>query len=236
MIKVDNLTKKYGDTTVIENISLSVSRGTIYGLIGCNGAGKTTLLKTICGVYKADYGKVTIDDQPVFENEISKSKIFFIQDNPYWLPQYNMKQMMKFYSGYYPAFRLDLFEKLVNLFHLSVDKRISNFSKGMQKQAFITFALSASVDFIVLDETFDGLDPLMREKVQKLFQAAIAKNELGVIVSGHNLKDINEFCHMVGILDNSQLVYNGNADSAPIEEVLNRVNADRDTDFNNLFK
>ena len=146
-----------------------------------------------------------------------------------------MKQMVDFYAGYYTKYRKDLFEKLVKLFNLDANKRISQFSKGMQKQAFIIFALCSSVDFIILDETFDGLDPAIRMTMQKLFKAAVSKKELGIIISGHNLKDIRQFCNNIGLLNNNKLIYNGGAESLSEDEIMGVVNAGVVQDFSGLF-
>ena len=159
MIEVVNVTKKFGDFTAIQDLNFKVSDGSIYGLIGYNGAGKTTLLKTITGVYKPDGGEVRLDGENAFDNAKMKQHMFYVPDDIYFAPYANMEKMAKFYNGFYPDFSFDTFRKLSEVFGLDTKARINGFSKGMQRQAEIVLGISTKPDFILFDETFDGLDP-----------------------------------------------------------------------------
>jgi ABC-2 type transport system ATP-binding protein len=212
MIEIRNLTKKYGNFIAINNVSCNIAEGGITGLVGYNGAGKTTLLKTICGVYRPENGEVTMDGQVIFNNESAKSRLFFVPDDPYVLPQANMKRMAKFYQGYYPNWDDELFEKLTEIFGLDINKRIGGFSKGMQRQAFIIFALCISSDYILIDEIFDGLDPTVRDLVRQLLLEAIAGRNAGVIISSHNLRELEDLCNRICIVNDKHIIYDADID------------------------
>ena len=159
MIEAVNVTKKFGDITAIEILSLTVPKGSIYGHVGYTGAGKATLLKTIAGVYRPEGGKVLIDGEPVFENEKKKQRLFYVPDEIYFKPYATMNKMAAFYKGYYPNFSYDTFEKVTKLFGLDPTKRLNGFSKGMQRQAEVVFAMPTMPESQLLDESVDGLDP-----------------------------------------------------------------------------
>lgn len=212
MIEVRNLTKKYNDFTALENIDLTVLPGSILGLVGYNGAGKTTLLKNLCGVLKPESGCVTLDGEGVYDNAAAKAHLFLVSDEPYVLPQASMKRMARFYRGYYPSWNDVLFERLADIFKLDVNKRISGFSKGMQRQAFIIFALCASPRYLLLDEAFDGIDPMMRDLVRQLLLEAIAERETGVVISSHNLRELEDLCDRIVVINGKQIAYEANID------------------------
>ncbi len=175
MLEINHVTKRFGDFTAIEDITAVIEAGSIYGLVGYNGAGKTTLLKTICGIYRAEEGGVTLDGREIYDNAEAKGRIFFVPDDMFLLPQANMKRMAAFFRGYYPLWNQGIFEKLADIFKLDIQKRISGFSKGMQRQAYIIFALASSTDYLLLDEAFDGIDPMMRDLVRQLLLETIAE-------------------------------------------------------------
>ena len=194
LIEISGVTKKYGGFTAIDDISCCIGDGAICGLTGCNGAGKTTLLKCMCGVLKPEKGDISIDGQPVYDNENTKSRIFFIPDDPYILPQASMKRMAKFYSCYYPRWDNAVYSELVGMFTLDESKKISSFSKGMLRQAFLIFALSVSAEYILMDETFDGLDQFNRGLARQLLRQAVAGRGASVIISSHDLPELDTFC------------------------------------------
>jgi ABC-2 type transport system ATP-binding protein len=207
MLEIKKITKRYGSFTAIEEITAQAAEGSIYGLVGYNGAGKTTLLKTINGIYKPDAGVVTLDGEDTFDNAEVKGRLFFVPDDLFLLPQANMKRMARFYRGYYPRWNQNAFEKLSGIFKLDDNKRISGFSKGMQRQAYIIFALSSSADYLLLDEAFDGIDPMMRDLVRQLLLETIAERGTGVIISSHNLRELEDLCDRVGVLNGKHIVY-----------------------------
>lgn len=209
MIEVKNLTKRYGKFTALQNISLSVDKGGIYGLVGYNGAGKTTLLKNISGVYKPEEGGVFFDAKPVFDNPKVKEKIFFIPDDLYFGTYANMNKMANFYNGYYSKFDYSMFKRLTSAFGLDPTKRINGFSKGMQRQAEIVLAMSTHPDLILLDESFDGIDPQKRVLIKGLLMEYINDFNAAVIISSHNLTELEDLCTDIGIINGKKIAITG---------------------------
>ena len=209
MIEVKNLTKRYGKFTALQNISLSVDKGGIYGLVGYNGAGKTTLLKNISGVYKPEEGAVFFDSKPVFDNPKVKEKIFFIPDDLYFGTYANMNKMANFYNGYYSKFDYSMFKRLTSAFGLDPTKRINGFSKGMQRQAEIVLAMSTHPDLILLDESFDGIDPQKRVLIKGLLMEYINDFNAAVIISSHNLTELEDLCTDIGIINGKKIAITG---------------------------
>lgn len=209
LIEAVSVTKKFGDFTAIENLSLTVPKGSIYGLVGYNGAGKTTLLKTVAGVYRPEGGKVLIDGEPVFENEKKKQRLFYVPDDIYFKPYTTMRKMAAFYKGYYPNFSYDTFEKVTSLFGLDPTKRINGFSKGMQRQAEVVLAMSTMPDTLLLDESFDGLDPQKRTVVKELLYDYMRQKDVAILISSHNLHELQDLCDYVGLINGKRIVLNG---------------------------
>lgn len=206
MIEVVNVTKKFGDFTAIQDLNFKVSDGSIYGLIGYNGAGKTTLLKTITGVYKPDGGEVRLDGENAFDNAKMKQHMFYVPDDIYFAQYANMEKMAKFYNGFYPDFSFDTFRKLSEVFGLDTKARINGFSKGMQRQAEIVLGISTKPDFILFDETFDGLDPAKRALIKNLLNEYMADTNASVIVSSHDLHELEGLCDHFGLINGKKLV------------------------------
>lgn len=206
MIEVVNVTKKFGNFTAIQDLNFKVSDGSIYGLIGYNGAGKTTLLKTITGVYKPDGGEVRLDGENAFDNAKMKQHMFYVPDDIYLAPYANMEKMAKFYNGFYPDFSFDTFRKLSEVFGLDTKARINGFSKGMQRQAEIVLGISTKPDFILFDETFDGLDPAKRALIKNLLNEYMADTNASVIVSSHDLHELEGLCDHFGLINGKKLV------------------------------
>lgn len=212
MIEVKNLTKRFGTFTVLQDISLTVEKGSVYGLVGYNGAGKTTLLKNISGIYKPEAGEVLFDGENIFNNEKKKEDIFFMPDDLYFSPYANMKKMADFYNGYYKRFNYDTFNRLVEAFGLDPKKRISGFSKGMQRQAEMVLALSTHPKLLLLDESFDGIDPQKRLLMKGLLKEAIKENNTSVIISSHNLQELENLCNHIGIINGKKISITGAVD------------------------
>lgn len=206
MIEVKNLTKKYGKYTAIEDISFSVPDGCIYGLIGYNGAGKTTLLKTAAGVYKANSGSISYDGENVFDNAKAKARIFYVPDDLYFQAYANMEKMAAFYNGYYPRFDYKTMKNLAEVFSLDTKKSLSGFSKGMQRQAELVLAMATNPDFLLLDESFDGLDPQKRQIIKNLVSEYVKDRGASVIISSHNLHDLGGMCDRFGLINGKKLV------------------------------
>lgn len=207
MIKMNQIAKTFDRSKAIENISLQVAKGSIYGLIGSNGAGKTTLMKLLAGIYKQEQGTVEIDGKPVFENIEWKQRIFYIPDTPHFLSQYTTKQMSRFYASIYPTWCEERFQKLTESFDLNVHKKIHTFSKGWQRQAAFILALSAKPDIMILDEPMDGLDPVVRKKVKNILIQDVAEREMTIFISSHNLREIEDICDHIGVIHQGKLLF-----------------------------
>ncbi len=205
MIEFVNVTKKFGDFTAVEEISFKVEPSSIYGLIGYNGAGKTTLLKTAAGIYKADGGKVIMDGQDIYDNDDVRKDLFYIPDDLYFPMNASINSMAKFYADYHPNFSYKTLQNLLEVYGLDGKKKIRGFSKGMQRQAEIILALASRPKFMLLDETFDGLDPQKKETTKKLFMEYMAETEASLIISSHNLSELSDLCDNVGLINGKKL-------------------------------
>ena len=205
MIEFKNVTKKFGDFTAVENISFNVELSSIYGLIGYNGAGKTTLLKIAAGIYRTDGGDVTMDYQSTFDNADIRKNMFYIPDDLYFPMNASIKSMAKFYASYYPNFNYKTLDNLLEVFGLDPKKKIRGFSKGMQRQAEIILALASRPRFMLLDETFDGLDPQKKDMTKKLFVEYMAEGYCSLIISSHNLSELSDLCDHVGLINGKHL-------------------------------
>ncbi|MBQ4518191.1 MAG: ABC transporter ATP-binding protein [Clostridia bacterium] len=206
MIEIKNLTKKFDDFTALKEADLLIEKGTVYGLVGPNGSGKTTLIKCLCGVYRTDAGTITVDGEPVYDNPLLKERIAYIPDDLYFPATYTPRDMAKFYSTMYPAFSWEKYEALGKLFQLDEKKRIAHFSKGMQKQVAFWVCMSCCPDVIILDEPVDGLDPVMRKKVWSVILQEVEERQVTVLISSHNLRELEDVCDHVGILHQGEVL------------------------------
>lgn len=207
MIQLKEIKKSIEGADIIQYVSFKVNKGSIYGLLGSNGAGKTTLLKTVSGIYKQEEGMILIDDQPVYENPVTKQKIFFIPDSPFFFSQYNLLQMAKFYENTYENWDSAQFHRLVEEFNIDAKKKLHKFSKGVQRQAAFILALSTNPEVLLLDEPLDGLDPVIRKKVKSLLIKEVADREMTILISSHNLREIEDICDHVGIFHEGKLLF-----------------------------
>ena len=206
MIKVTEVTKHFDEFKALDALSLHVRKGTIYGLIGPNGAGKTTIINHINGCLKPEKGIVTIDNEEVFENENIKKQVLNISDDWFYFSAFTIKQMKDFYKDMYPDFNTERYEKLKEIFKLDEKKQIRKMSKGQKKQVAFWLCLSAMPKVLILDEPLDGLDPVMRKQVLNLVIADVADRELTVIVSSHNLRELEDICDWVGIIHKGKII------------------------------
>lgn len=206
MIKVTEVTKHFDEFKALDALSLHVRKGTIYGLIGPNGAGKTTIINHINGCLKPEKGIVTIDNEEVFENENVKKQVLNISDDWFYFSAFTIKQMKDFYKDMYPDFNTERYEKLKEIFKLDEKKQIRKMSKGQKKQVAFWLCLSAMPKVLILDEPLDGLDPVMRKQVLNLVIADVADRELTVIVSSHNLRELEDICDWVGIIHKGKII------------------------------
>ena len=200
MIKAENLTKRFYDTVAVDHIHAEIHNGSVFGLIGTNGAGKSTFLRMAAGILKPDEGSVTVDDETVFENTKVKARCFYIPDEPYFTSTSATRDLMKFTRALYPRFDTERYEKLREIFALDDTRPIRRLSRGMQKQSAFWIALAARPEVLVLDEPVDGLDPVMRRQVWSLVMEDVAEEGMTVLVSSHNLRELEDVCDHVGIM------------------------------------
>ena len=206
MLQIKNVTKTFGQFKALDNLSMTVPKGTVYGLVGPNGAGKSTAIRLLTGVYTPDEGQLTMDGQNVYENVAVKERIGYIPDEIFYFPSATLEDMRKFYKGLYPKFDDALFDRLYEIFNLPPKSPLRRFSKGMQKQAAFHLAICCRPEVLILDEPVDGLDPVMRRQVWRLILSDVAEHGSTVLISSHNLRELEDICDHVGIMDHGHML------------------------------
>lgn len=206
MLEANNVVKNFDGFRALDGANMTVPRGAVYGLVGPNGAGKSTIIRHFTGVYRPDSGQVTLDGQPVYENPAAKSRMAVIPDDWYYFPQASIRDMARLYAGTHPFFSWDRYHKLREAFPLPEKQLLRRMSKGMQKQAAFWLVMSCMPEVLVLDEPVDGLDPVMRRQVWSLVLADVAQRGTTVLVSSHNLRELEDVCDHVGIMDHGRVL------------------------------
>ena len=206
MLELKHVSKSFGKFKALDNLTMTIPQGSVYGLVGPNGAGKTTAIRHITGVYRPDAGDITMEGLPIYENPQVKQAIGYIPDEIFYFSSATLKDMAKFYRGLYPRFDMALFQRLSEVFQLPMGSPIRRFSKGMQKQAAFQLTLSIRPDVLVLDEPVDGLDPVMRRQVMSLILAEVAERNTTVLISSHNLRELEDVCDHVGIMNHGKML------------------------------
>ena len=206
MLELKNVTKTFGSVKALEDLTLTVPQGCVYGLVGPNGAGKSTAIRLLTGVYRPDSGTVTLEGLPVWENPRVKSHMVCISDDVFYFPAATLEEMGRFYRGLYPKFDESLFRRLNDVFQLNGKSQLRRFSKGMQKQAAFQLAMAARPEVLILDEPVDGLDPVMRRQVMSLILSDVAEHGTTVLISSHNLRELEDICDHVGIMDRGRML------------------------------
>ena len=206
MLELKNVTKSFGSVKALDDLTMTVPKGAVYGLVGPNGAGKSTAIRTALGVYRPDSGSITLDGKPVYENPEVKNRICSIPDEVFYFQSATMGEMRNYYKGMYPQFDEALFDKLYEVFQLPKNSPIRRFSKGMQKQAAFHLSICTHPELLILDEPVDGLDPVMRRQVWSLLLGEVAQRETTVLVSSHNLRELEDICDHVGIMDHGKML------------------------------
>ena len=217
MIEVKNLSKSFGKFQALKNLNIHVDKGSVYGLLGPNGAGKTTLIKHLAGIYRQDTGNITISGQPVYENPATKAVMVYIPDDLYFFSQYTIDETAKFYSRLYPTWNWERYHLLKKVFPLDTKRRITRLSKGMQKQVAFWLGICLQPQVMILDEPVDGLDPVMRKKVWNLILQDVAEHQTTVLVSSHNLRELEDVCDHVGILHNGSIMVEKDLDDLKMD-------------------
>lgn len=213
MIELINITKIFQNTCAVKDVSAVIQEGMIFGLVGSNGAGKSTLLRLIAGILKPESGTVTVDDIPVFDQPDAKQKICFLSDTSTFLPNATAESMSRYYALNYPEFNTAYFHKLTEKFKIPLTRKLQTFSKGQKKQVTLLLGLCTGTKYLLCDETFDGLDPVMRQTIKSLFASELMKRDFTPIISSHNLRELEDICDTVGLLHNGKLLFTKDLDS-----------------------
>ncbi len=200
MIEVKGINKNFDTIKALDNITAKIEEGHVFGLIGTNGAGKSTFMRVLCGVLKPDSGSVLIDGEEVYDNPAVKAKFFYISDDQYFFKTGTPKDMLRFYETYYAGFDSEKFQALMKAFDLDINRKVNTFSKGMKKQLSVICGVCANTKYLLCDETFDGLDPVMRQAVKSIFVKEIEERGLTPIIASHNLRELEDICEYVGLL------------------------------------
>ena len=219
MIEINNVTMKFEknkgekeDFTALDGVSINIPESCIYGFLGSNGAGKSTLMRLMCGVYPCTEGSIKIDGREVFDDPEAKGNIFFVNDETIQYSTYTLKDLKNYYKCYYPQFSEEVFDRLTEKLSLPQNKRMSQFSKGMKRQAVVVAALSCKTKYIMLDEAFDGLDPAMRKIIKTMIVDELMDRDAAMIVSSHNVAEINELCDRAMLIHQGHLIFAGEVD------------------------
>ena len=206
MLEAKNVVKTFDGFRALDGLTMTVPNGAVYGLVGPNGAGKSTIIRHLAGIYRQDSGEVLLDGQPVYEDPAVKRRMTVIGDDWYYFPQANIREMAHFFAGLYPAFSWERYEKLKQVFPLDEKMMLRRMSKGMQKQAAFWLTVCCMPEYLILDEPVDGLDPVMRRQVWSLLLGDVAERGTTVLVSSHNLRELEDVCDHVGILDHGRVL------------------------------
>ena len=206
MIEIQQLVKRFGSKVALDGVTMQVESGSVFGLVGSNGAGKSTLLRTLAGVFRPDGGNILMDGKTPYENSEVKGRTFFVSDYPYFLPKATLQEMSLLYRSTYPHWDNSRYESLCRTFGLDAKGRLQNFSKGMQRQAALILALSTQPDYLLLDEIFDGLDPVVRQLLKKLLAEEVSQRGMTVVIASHNLRELEDVCDHVGIMNRGKVL------------------------------
>lgn len=229
MISAKNVTKTFGNFRALSDMSLNVEKGSVYGLVGPNGAGKTTIIKNLVGIYTPDSGIIEIDGQGVYENTALKDRIIYIGDDLNFFSSYTVLDMAKFYSGIHSRWSWERFNSLKDVFRIDVSRKASRLSKGMQKQTAFWLGISSCPDVMILDEPVDGLDPVMRKNVWKIIMQDVAERGTTILISSHNLRELEDVCDHVGIMNNGEVVLEKSLDD--VKGNIHKVQLAFENDF-----
>ena len=200
MIEAKNVSKSFSDILAVDNVSVTIREGAVFGMIGTNGAGKSTFLRMLAGVLAPDSGTITVDEMPVYENPEAKREFFYISDDQYFFANTTPAELIRYYAVAYPGFDKERAKKLLSQFGLDEKRKVATFSKGMKKQLSVICGICANTKYLFCDETFDGLDPVMRQAVKSIFAQEIAERNMTPVIASHNLRELEDICDHVGLL------------------------------------
>lgn len=237
MIKITNLTKSYGDKKVLEDLNCTIKTGSIYGLIGANGAGKSTLLRIIMGIFKKDSGSIEIDGREIADEEKFKQKLVYVPDDLFFFKGYTIDNMVSFYSKLYNKFDKEFAFKIFDKLKLNRKQKIQTFSKGMKRQTALVCAIATNADYMFFDETFDGIDPVIRNFMKKIIAEQMVKKETTIIMTSHNLRELEDFCDNLGLLHKGGILFESDIDSLKTNMFKIQISLSKDfseKDFQNF--
>lgn len=230
MIEIKNLTKSFNDKIVLENLNCTIKDNAIYGLVGANGAGKSTLLRLITSVYKCDSGSILIDGKEVFDNEEIKQDIVFVPDDLYFYSNYTLMDMAEYYKSLYQSFDMNYLINHANTLKLNINAKLSSYSKGMKRQCALLCALATKAKYMLFDETFDGLDPVIRKYFKSLLADLMIDNKRTIIMTSHNLRELEDICDNLGLLYKGSILFESDIDT--IKTNMFKVQVSLKSDFN----
>lgn len=237
MIKITNLSKSYGDKKVLEDLNCTIKTGSIYGLIGANGAGKSTLLRIIMGIFQKNSGNIEIDGKEISDSEEFKQKLVFVPDDLFFFKNYSINDMVIFYSKLYKSFDKEFAIKMFDKLKLNRKQKIQTFSKGMKRQTALVCALATNADYMFFDETFDGIDPVIRNFMKKVIAEQMEKKETTIIMTSHNLRELEDICDNLGLLHKGGILFESDIDSLKTNMFKIQISLPREfskEDFQNL--
>lgn len=230
MIRIDKLSKKYDKEYVLNNLSCTIKDNCIYGLVGANGAGKSTLLRIIMGIFESDEGIITIDDELVEDNTELKQKMVFVPDDLFFYPGYTLLDTAKYYESMYKEFDMNYLKELAGTLNLSLNKKISTFSKGMKRQCALICAIATNADYMFFDETFDGLDPVIRSTMKKALIKQMNKKKTTVVMTSHNLRELEDICDNLGLLYKGGILFESDIDTIKTNMYKVQISLKKDFD------
>ncbi len=230
MIRIDKLSKKYDKDYVLNNLSCTIKDNCIYGLVGANGAGKSTLLRIIMGIFESDEGIITIDDELVEDNTELKQRMVFVPDDLFFYPGYTLLDTAKYYESMYKDFDMNYLKEMASTLNLSLNKKISTFSKGMKRQCALICAIATNADYMFFDETFDGLDPVIRSTMKKALIKQMNKKKTTVVMTSHNLRELEDICDNLGLLYKGGILFESDIDTIKTNMYKVQISLKKDFD------
>lgn len=234
MIKIDKLSKKYDKDFVLKDLSCSIKDNSIYGLVGANGSGKSTLLRTIMGIYDTDGGSISIDGEVVYDNEVMKQRMVFAPDDLYFYPSYTLMDTARYYESMYKDFDMVYFKELAGMLNLDINRKISTFSKGMKRQSILICAICTNADYMFFDETFDGLDPVIRNTMKKILIKQMNKKNTTIIMTSHNLRELEDICDNLGLLYQGGILFESDIDTIKTNMFKVQISFDKNFDVDDF--
>ena len=229
MIKIENLSKKYDKENVLENLNCTIKDGCIYGLVGANGSGKSTLLRLINGIFTPDKGIICVDGEDVIDNAEIKQDMVFVPDDLFFYPSYTLLDMAKFYQAMYKKFDMEYLKELASILKLDMHAKINTFSKGMKRQCALICAISTNAKYMFFDETFDGLDPIIRSLVKKILAKKMEENNTTIVMTSHNLRELEDICDNLGLLYKGGILFESDTDK--LKTIMFKVQISFKEDF-----